>query len=115
MKLTRLEATVISEMAACNPRDRDAIEYQIAKAQVTKRENTGAGFYTHLEVEHPIKQIDARVISRVSAEVHGLNNPMVFVLFVENGVMKLLEGAAVIDDTTSIKFEKADFTAVWSF
>jgi hypothetical protein len=115
MDLTRLEAAVLSEMASWNPSDRDAIEDQMAKARVTKRENTGAGFYTDLAIDHPIKKINERVISRAWAEIDGLSNGMVFVLFVEDGIMKLLEGASIIDDTSSLNFETANFTVIWSF
>jgi hypothetical protein len=115
VELTKLEAAVLCEMAAIHADEQEAIEWQMANCQVIKRVNTGAGFYTHLQNDNQKHKIRSHVISRVFAEVDGLINPLIFVLFMEDGEMKLLEGAAVVDDTTSTNFEKVNFSIVSSF
>lgn len=70
-----------------------ALREQAATCRISKREMTGVGFFTHLDVTGggPRLRGSAR-ISGVFAEVGGLRDGMGFLLIVENGQLTLLEG-----------------------
>jgi hypothetical protein len=49
--LTPLERAVLSAIHEEHPNDREAIEIQLSAAKLRSRENTGAGFFTYLDLE----------------------------------------------------------------
>lgn len=100
--LTALETAVLHEMALQYPNSVGAFRAQVASATVVSRENSGAGFYTHLKVDRSIDELKDRVYRGVSASVVGLNNPVVFVLFITDGFCDLLEAATIDESTSSI-------------
>jgi hypothetical protein len=109
MKLNKLEKAVLEEMITRNPVDAAALNLQVKRAAVSRRENTGAGFYTYFELLDFHEVITNRIISDVYGKIDKLINPMIFVLFTESGHIKMLEGAATAENTTSIDFSKVSF------
>jgi hypothetical protein len=109
--LNKLESSVLRAMcrraAACGT----ILQSQLAHAQVKGRENTGAGFYTNFEVDRaqaiPFKK--DMVIGDVASQLEDLNNPMVFLVFIKNGYVDFLEGAADEDSTVGLDFAQAKF------
>jgi hypothetical protein len=90
--ITPLERAVLGSILDRWPDLRPALEQQLATARVTKRENSGAGFFTTLAVDPTTPAIQGRPDS-VDAEVDGLAHGMGFVLFVDGaGHADLLEG-----------------------
>jgi hypothetical protein len=110
LSLNELEKAVLEEMRRKTVLD--GLAEQINEATVERRNNTGAGFYTKLLSNKGTKRIENAVLSGVYAHVTGLNHPMVFVLFVKDGMIDTLEGAAVEDSTVSIDFSRVTFEII---
>jgi hypothetical protein len=111
--LNELEKAVLQEMCSRVSSDVGAhLATQVKNVIVRDRNNTGAGFYSKLEINGPVQHIKEKVISNLSATIAGLKNPMVFVLFIRDGVIDLLEGAAIDDSTTNINFSEVTFEIV---
>lgn len=100
LKLTNLEAVALSEIAKQHP----ALAPQIAAIRVLERENTGCGFFTTLAVNRSAAAaIDSdRVLGNVWLNIRGFKDPMTFLVFMEDGFISCLEGAAVGDRTDHI-------------
>jgi hypothetical protein len=56
-----------------------------------------------------IEQALLQTIGDVASQLEGLNNPMVFLVFIKNGYVDFLEGAAVEDSTVGLDFAQAKF------
>jgi hypothetical protein len=89
--LNALEKAVLEQMR----QKADGLAEQINQATVERRNNTGVGFYTKLRIEKRERPVESGVLGGVYAHVKGLNHPMTFVLFMKDGVIDTLEGAAV--------------------
>jgi hypothetical protein len=82
---------------------------QIDGASVVSRKNTGAGFFTKLKVERVSRPIDASHIGNVWADIEGFNQPMTFLVFLQDGVIHTLEGASIDDSTVGVDFSNVRF------
>jgi hypothetical protein len=113
-ELNRLEKAVLEAMAAREPTHSQVLKLQTKDIAVAGRENSGAGFFTRLSPVHRQNRLEVRVIDPgVAAEIEGLENPMVFVLFADkDGLVSTLEGASVAEGTMSIDFSKASFKII---
>ena len=93
LDLTQLEQAVIASICARLPDLEAAIQGQMANARVTKRENSGAGFFTTLAVDPTTPAIDAFHPCSADAEIDGLVHGMGFILFLDRtGHADFLEG-----------------------
>ena len=94
------------------PEVANALAGQQGKVRVTARKNTGAGFYTTLDVSQrsPIKGIGSP-LGDVGATVVGLEHWMGFLLWLRDGHIRELEGYSY-ESTSSIDFERVAFGAV---
>ena len=54
----------------------------------------------------------SRSIGNVFAKIDGMQNPMTFLLFMKNGLIDTLEGAAIDEGTANIDFSIARFEIV---
>jgi len=73
-------------------------------ATVTRRENSGAGFFTYLAVDRttaPVRNAK-RVLGNVTASIEGFKQPLLMMLFMKDGYAEMLEAAAVDDSTVGI-------------
>ena len=72
----------------------DAFGAQLAACRTKSREFTGVGFYTRLVVPQAlaVAGMDRLTLSHVAAEIDGLPQGARFVLFIEGGMLELLEG-----------------------
>jgi hypothetical protein len=120
---TPLEKAVLlafSEQLA--PEDCESFTLQAAALTVRRRENTGAGFYTHFDVgaDSVIRPLpDLRALS-VEAEVEGLSDGLGFILWVTQGRIDHLEGYTFGDSTedldlTTLKFKVIDLKRKYLF
>jgi hypothetical protein len=109
MKLNKLEKAILVVMTARNLDNTNALKLQVTDLVVSRRDNTGAGFFTYFRPTHREKVIKNRPIGNIFAKIEGLNNPMTFILFFEHGDIKMLEGAATLEDTTLIDFSNVCF------
>jgi hypothetical protein len=83
------------------------------QARVIVRENTGAGFYTTLDVSSGprIEEITSP-LGDVGATVAGLERGMGFLLWLQDGRMHQLEGYSYEESTSGLDFERMDFGTV---
>ncbi|WP_375403813.1 hypothetical protein [uncultured Sphingomonas sp.] len=89
------------------------LRHQLCCATVTKRKNTGGGFFTSIVLPKDTPQVECpRVLGYAThARVEGLEHGLGFVLFMEDGRLHLLEGFAwgpestVSLDLNSLSFE----------
>lgn len=117
MNLNRLEREVLREMARRASIQLDsetalALSAQVAAAEVSRRENTGAGFYSTVVVGGmgvPRPKVALKSVSNVGADVDGLKDGMVFVVFFRDGVIDILEGAAITESTAGVDFSTVAF------
>jgi hypothetical protein len=95
--LTPLEKAVLDMLLEKHGEPFDTIRQQLAHASVTKREFTGAGFFTEFALpEHaPVRRdLPDATVGDVGAEVPGLQHGAGFLLFIRGGVVSMLEGYA---------------------
>lgn len=109
MELNKLEAAILEAFTVRNPDEAGALKSQIKDIVVSKRENSGAGFFTYLLPAHRELTVVNRVFGKMFADVEGLTNSMTFLLFTEDGAITMLEGAAIAEDTTNIDFAAVSF------
>jgi hypothetical protein len=95
-ELTGLERAVIACLLARKHSVTDALRYQADRCRVASREFTGVGFYTTLEVPSDAPPAAVRsgrmTLGDVTATIDGLNHGAGFVLWIEDGVLRELEG-----------------------
>jgi hypothetical protein len=108
--LYELEKSVLEEILRQVPRNQTrSLREQIDGASVVSREKTGAGFFTQLRVGKTARSIEAKVIGDVRADIEGFDQPMLFLLFLRDGVIYQLEGATITDSTVGVDFSKIRF------
>jgi hypothetical protein len=111
--LSRLEQAVLDAIALQVPEVADVLAGQQGQVRVTARENTGAGFYTTLDVSRgsPIKGV-ASPLGDVGATVVGLQHGMGFLLWLRDGHIHQLEGFSYGESTSGVDFERVAFGTV---
>jgi hypothetical protein len=107
--LNELEAAVLQAMVGQAGKDAAALGDQLKNLDVDHRVNTGAGFFTYFKNFPTTNPISRSVFDGVFAEVSDLNNGMAFVLFIRDGLVSKLEGAAVEESTVDFDFSNAKF------
>jgi hypothetical protein len=109
--LERAVMTAITRLSEISSEDSEALQAQLGRALVSKRENTGHGFFTYFVTTEKSKLIEERVISTVKlyANIHGFEQPLLFALFCKDGVIHFLDGSAIGDDTTNVDFSNVSF------
>jgi hypothetical protein len=88
------------------------LQRQLDDATVTKRENSGGGFFTDIAVSEDAPRLDCpRILGYAThAHVEGLEDGLGFVLFMEDGKLHLLEGFACgPESTASLDFSNLSF------
>lgn len=113
-KFTALEQAVLQEVCQQHSASRAILEAQLATATNIRRDNTGVGFYTNFQVSREVAPlaVSEKRLGLVWATIDGFEDPMTFVLFVEDGYANCLEGAAVRDKTTGFDFAAATFRLI---
>ena len=111
---TPLERAVLRAICEMHSPDRAALEAQLWTATVLRRENTGAGFYTHFAVERASSPAvgGERLRNGPEVKVDGLEHGMGFILWLEEGYANCLEGYSYGESTTEIALERAGFEMV---
>jgi hypothetical protein len=109
--LNALETAVLNAISGQEVAQRATLEEQFAKAIVVRRENSGAGFFTHLEVDRSLAPLTdgKRVIGNVTAEIEGFKDPVLFMLFTKDGYADFLEAATIDDHSENIDFSTVLF------
>jgi hypothetical protein len=112
LHFTALERASLEEICRQQGDARKTLESQLATATVTRRENSGAGFFTYLEVDRiaaPAMNL-GKVLGRVAASIDGFEDPLLLMLFMREGYADMLEGAAIRDSTVDLDVSTLRFT-----
>ena len=107
------EKAVLDAIFSETPELAPILEQQFGRAAVTTRENTGAGFFTTIEVckDAPRANGPGVLGYETHARVKGLTHGLGFVLFMEDGRLRLLEGYATGPESTAhLNLEDLIFT-----
>jgi hypothetical protein len=95
-ELSPMERDVLAAILAPDHPVMNALRRQLDHCRVASRETTGVGFYTHLDIDPAFEPAPVKpgriTLGDVTAEMEGLQRGAGFVLFVEDGVLDLLEG-----------------------
>jgi len=89
---TALEAAVIEMLLDGDGPTLEALRRQLAAATIMKREVTEKGFFTHYSVPGELRlSFKTLQLEGVRADIAGLVRGAGFVLFIEDGVIDVLE------------------------
>lgn len=109
---TRLERTILEIIAEAEPGIGPRLREILATANVTKRDNTGHGFFTYMETDTTFPRLKwkDRIISgpNVRVGVGGKSVPMGTILFLRDGHPHFLEGFQYAGDVDLHDFDLAD-------
>ena len=105
-----IERAVLDAAAHDYQASSDGLREQMAVAQVTQFENTGAGFFSTVAVSPEAPRItDKSPLDAATGSVAGIEHGMGFLVFLENGHVALIEGYTYDDSTVSLDFETVAF------
>lgn len=100
---TQMETAALQAIFAEIPAVSSDLQRQLGRATVTKRENTGGGFFTEIAVPEDARPVECPTVLgyATQARVEGLEHGLGFVLFMEDGKLHLLEGYAWGPESTA--------------
>jgi hypothetical protein len=98
--LSDLERTLLAMLVAGDHPALTALREQFAVVQITSREFSGVGFFTHFVVPPSAPRLPVRrwVISDVYFRMDGLDHGAGALLFVDEGALSMLEAYAYGED-----------------
>ena len=101
--VTEMETAALQAIFAETPPMASELQRQLGRAKVTKRENTGGGFFTDIAVPEGEPRLKcSNVLGYAThARVEGLEHGLGFVLFIKDGNLNLLEGFAWGPESTA--------------
>lgn len=93
---TEMETAALRAIFAETPSLSPKLRHQLCRATVTKRENTGGGFFTDISVPEDAPSVGRHKVLGLAthARVEGLEHGLGFVLFLREGRLHQLEGFA---------------------
>jgi hypothetical protein len=109
LELNDIERAALQRFSDIVQSEAKSIQSQSKTMKLIRRINTGSGFFSYLSVADKTLVMNMRSVSGVAANVRGLKNPIVFVLFAKDGIITTLEGAAVDESTVGIDFSNCSF------
>lgn len=107
-----LERAVLEDICRQQADERGVLESQLATATVTRRENTGDGFFTYFAVDRSGPPLTSRwrVVGNVAAAIVGFERPLLIALFMDkDGYAHMLEATAAGDSTVGIDLSTLQF------
>lgn len=93
--LNELEAAVLDKLLAGDLPAFACLRMQCQRMHVTNREHTGVGFYTEFGHPDDVQRLSTSksiTFGDVLAELDGLAHGAGFLLFIDNGLITMLEG-----------------------
>ena len=101
-KFTGLEVAALRAIFLETPQLAPALERQLDASVVTKRENSGGGFFTTMRVADDALAVDSPSVlgDATHAHIGGLEHGFGFVLFMKRGRLHMLEGFAYGPEST---------------
>ncbi len=99
---TALEVAAFHSIFSETPDLAQGLQRQLDAASVIERENSGAGFFTHIAVPDEVLRVNSsRVLGyETHARVAELEYGLGFVLFMKDGRLDMLEGYAFGSEST---------------
>ncbi|MBE7439210.1 MAG: hypothetical protein HS115_12195 [Spirochaetales bacterium] len=93
--LNALESAAIATLIL-GEEEAQFLQAQLELAIIRSREATGVGFFTEIDTPQSLSTPSKKSyqLSNAVADIKGLKNGAGFVLYVENGLMRCLEGFA---------------------
>src|SRR5258706_6924946 len=109
--LWKIERAVLGITAQQYPGSAEALYQQITSAVVASFENSGAGFFSNLEVDPGTPEIvEKSPLMGAHGEVLGIEHGMGFIVFLTHGRISMIEGYCHGDaSTVGFDFERAVF------
>ena len=109
--LLPIERAVLEAAAHDYQASADGLRQQIATAQVTDFENSGAGFFSTVRVSPEAPRLtDKSPLDAATGNVCGIEHGMGFLVFLDDGYVTLIEGYTNGDvSTVAIDFETVNF------
>lgn len=106
--LTRLERDVIAAFVSRSDPAMDGLRGQLDVCRIKARRFTGVGFFTDIVVPQrlAVAEIGRRVLSGMNAELDGLQYGAGFLLFIEDGMLDMLEGFTYGDASWPNRIER---------
>ena len=100
MEMTKLERAVVDAICAARPDDGETLRALFTTAKVTRRDNTGHGFYTYFEFGSGALSFGDRMINGPIAYMRdmGAGMTMGFVIWPEDDTPACMEGYQNCDD-----------------
>jgi hypothetical protein len=100
--LNELEMAVLDKLLAGDEPALSCLREQRQRMHVTKREHTGVGFFTEFGHPSDVSRLPTSKNIRfgdVLAEIDGLEHGAGFLLFIDNGLITMLEGYSNANET----------------
>ncbi len=83
------------EFSDLSDESKEVLRKQFETAELEKRDVDGAGFFTYFTIPADVPRLDKKeriVLDAVSVDVNGVANAGALLLFVDEGVIHILEG-----------------------
>ena len=105
-ELSPLERDVLATILAREHPVMNALRRQFEGCRVASRKTTGVGFFTTFAIPPDIEPAPVRpgtmTLGDVSCDIDGLEHGVGFVLFVQDGVLDVLEGFSYVEPWTAM-------------
>ncbi|MBC7352067.1 MAG: hypothetical protein H5U08_06885 [Thermogutta sp.] len=101
MGITDLERRVVEMLLSGNHSTLETLRAQFAVSEVSQREFTGVGFFTHFAIPPDAPRVAGKrsfQLGDVHADIPGLRLGADFILFITEGAIDFLEGFTHGDD-----------------
>jgi hypothetical protein len=103
--MEQLEKQVLQMLLEGDEPTLETLRNQFQQAKRICREMSGTGFFTYFELPKDVKRLPKNVTLRfgdVIAEIEGLKHGAGFVLFVDDGLLTMLEGYSYDEEWPSL-------------
>lgn len=94
-ELNLLERAVMEKLLAAEDEVFAILREQLEAASVSRREMTGVGFFSHFSIPEAVRRLPGNrsfKFGDVMATLAGLNYGAGFLLYIEDGLLSMLEG-----------------------
>jgi hypothetical protein len=98
MSFSKFETDVIQKILDSDGNLHPKLQEQVKLASVKDREYTGVGFFLYFKFVSsvlPLGKNPSFVLSNVAADIKGLEHGATFSLWIENGLLYMLEGKSM--------------------
>jgi hypothetical protein len=112
LHFTALERAALEDICRQQADERGGLASQLATATVTRRKNTGDGFFTYIDVDRKCPPLTTRrsIVGNVAATIANVEGWLLIALFQnKDGYAHMLEGTAAPDSTVGLDLSTLQF------